>query len=165
MSTFSKSCFFLAFFFACICYAVCSFFFDTKYTIMLSLFTGAIFYIVFSIFDRYYSKKAVNSLDELVEEPLFQHIANYYDDKLVGSGWLLLTETDFIFIALDKKNFTPVRIPINKIASIEYNTIFKHIQGMKIIKTNEGEIGFAVPPQEFENIKKLFDSIRYGGSQ
>ena len=89
MSTFSKSCFFLAFFFACICYAVCSFFFDTKYTIMLSLFTGAIFYIVFSIFDRHYSKKAVNSLDELVILPC--------------GG----TPSSFFFVDVDEKYLEP----------------------------------------------------------
>jgi len=159
VSTFSRAKFLIAFFFACVSYVVCSFFVDTRLAILLGLFTGTVYYLALSIWDYVFSKKAMRMLDSLEEEPLYKHISNYYDNKLICAGWLFLTKSGFTFMSLDKKNLPPIKLPINEVVSIEYGEIFKHIMGMNIIKSDETKVGFSLAPQEFGKLKEIYSTI------
>ena len=159
MSTFSRGILLIAFIFACVSYVVCSFFVDSRSAVLLGVFTGAVYYIALSIWDRSLSKKAMRVLDSIEEEPLYKHISNYYEDELICAGWLFLTKSCFMFITLEKKNLQPIKIPINEVVSIKYGEVFKHIMGMNIARSDETKVGFSLAPQEFGKLEEIYSII------
>jgi len=109
----------------------------------------------------YHYMKAVKVLENMGEDPIYMLMVTCYDNELIRSGWLALTKTEFIFSDLEKKS-SSVKIQINDVKTIEYGSVVKHIKGMIIVKTDDFEIDFALASKDFENIKKIFSTIKYG---
>ena len=153
------ACLMSSIFFACISHIVCSFFFNPLLSVLLGLFTGVIYFLVFIILTNINSKKQARILSEYGDNFLFNENVNYYDDNKMFNGLLVLAESTLFFIATEKKRFK-FDYNLQEISEIEYSKIFRHIQGLRITM-KDGSLGrFSMSLRDYENLNEKINLSR-----
>lgn len=134
--------FFISLVFGGICYLISSFFLDQRLSLLLALLTFAGYFIVFFIYMKFYMKN-VNKIDiSDIDNICFKDMANYYKDRLIGNGILILTLERLIFIPTDNKKIPRVQFMLKEIEKVSYDKIYKHIKGIKVELRDGSTIGF-----------------------
>ena len=94
----------LSLLFGFIAFIVCIFLFSVWTSLLIGGLTFALFMLALCIlFDRE-NKKYTNIHEQIGENILIMENANFYEAKLLCSGFLFLTETKLVFISREKKN-------------------------------------------------------------
>ena len=127
--------------FAAICYSIVVFYVNTGLALALAAFTFFSFFIVFFVYLKLY-KKQYKGVDVNIENVRFRDSSNYYTDRLVGNGLLLLTNKSLHFIQKRRGEKIELEIPFERILRVSYDKIYKHISGIRIQTTDGTIVGF-----------------------
>lgn len=155
-----KSALGIGFFFGCICYVVCLFFFgDGLISALMGLLAGMLYFVIFYMLGQRSAKKQAQILSQFGSDFLFSENVNDYGETGITNGILFLTEQELCFASTDKKQYK-LDYPTSQIGGIKYGMVSKYISGL-ILLMQDGTTGkFGMTEKEFAHLKEKLDTIK-----
>jgi hypothetical protein len=145
MRNYLKTIFFISLFLGVVCFAIIASLNDLQGALLLGNFTFALSFIVFSTY-MYFHMKRIDKIDlSDIDNISFKDTANFYKDRLIGNGILILTGERLIFIPTEKKKAPRIQFNMQEIKRASYDIAFKHIPGIKIELKDGSTIGLVTP--------------------
>ena len=140
---------------------ICLFLFSVLISLLIGGLTFALFMLALGIILNRDDKKYNNIHEQIEGNILLMERANLYENRYLCNGFLFLTETKLIFISREKKEEIRRDIIISDIRTAEFDKVFRHILGLKIVTYNGSSYGFAqVHSEQFidkiDELKKTF---------
>lgn len=162
MEDLKKGRFAASFMMAAVVYVICWFFNEKMIGLLVGGLAFVAVYIALGLFHQSYTKKADAALAEVEDEVLHHCMATCYTPTIGGSGWLMLTKEQFIFLRVTVKETSRMEIPYFDVKGVDYGAIHGEVKGMTLWKCDGTHISFSIPLEKYKQMKTTFETLRPG---